>query len=39
MLTLAAQGEQVVRLGEIIARTGRQARVKYAGKLIFAAGA
>ncbi len=39
MLTLAAQGEQVVRLGEIIARTGRQARVKYAGKLMFAAGA
>ncbi len=39
MLTLAAQGEQVVRLGEIIARSGRQARVKYAGKLTFAAGA
>jgi phosphoribosylformylglycinamidine cyclo-ligase len=39
MLTLAANGEQVVRLGEIIERTGRQARVKYAGKLKFAAGA
>jgi phosphoribosylformylglycinamidine cyclo-ligase len=37
MLTLAAHGEQVVRLGEIIERTGRQARVKYAGKLKFAA--
>jgi phosphoribosylformylglycinamidine cyclo-ligase len=39
MLTLAANGEQVVRLGEIIERSGRQARVKYAGKLKFAAGA
>ena len=39
MLTLAAHGEQVVRLGEIITRSGRQARVKYAGKLTFAAGA
>ncbi|MGB7204607.1 MAG: phosphoribosylformylglycinamidine cyclo-ligase [Anderseniella sp.] len=35
MLTLAAEGEQVVRLGEIIDRTGRQARVKYSGKLTY----
>ncbi|MEO1162023.1 MAG: AIR synthase-related protein, partial [Pseudomonadota bacterium] len=33
MLTLAEAGEQVVRLGEISARTGRQARVKFAGAL------
>jgi phosphoribosylformylglycinamidine cyclo-ligase len=39
MLTLAAHGEQVVRLGEVIARSGRQARVKFSGKLGFAASA
>ena len=36
MLTLAGAGEQVVRLGEITGRTGRQARVKFAGKLSYA---
>ena len=35
MLSLAAAGEQVVRLGEIATRTGRQARVKFAGSLSF----
>lgn len=35
MLTLAASGEQVVRLGEIVTRTGRQARVKFTGSLSF----
>lgn len=35
MLTLAGAGEQVVRLGEITERTGRQARVKFAGKLSY----
>jgi hypothetical protein len=39
MLTLAAHGEQVVRLGEVIGRSGRQARVKFSGKLGFAASA
>ena len=39
MLTLAAHGEQVIRLGEVVARTGRQARVKFSGKLGFAASA
>ena len=35
MLTLAGEGEEVVRLGEVIERSGRQARVKYTGKLRF----
>jgi len=35
ILTLAASGEQVVRLGEIADRTGRQARVKFAGSLFY----
>jgi len=35
MLTLAGAGEQVVRLGEIVTRTGRQARVKFTGSLSF----
>jgi phosphoribosylformylglycinamidine cyclo-ligase len=39
MLTLAEHGEQVVRLGEVAGRTGRQARVKFSGKLGFAASA
>lgn len=36
ILTLAAAGEQVVRLGEIADRTGRQAKVKFTGTLSFA---
>jgi len=35
MLTLADAGEQVVRLGEIASRTGRQARVRFAGSLSY----
>ncbi len=35
MLTLADAGEQVVRLGEIVTRTDRQARVKFTGSLSF----
>ena len=36
MLTLAGNGEEVVRLGEIVERSGRQARVKFSGKLSYA---
>ncbi len=39
MLTLAAAGEQVVRLGHIIERSARQARVKFKGKLSYSEGA
>jgi phosphoribosylformylglycinamidine cyclo-ligase len=35
MLTLAGAGEQVMRLGSIAERTGRQARVKFTGKLAY----
>ena len=39
MLSLADAGEQVVRLGEIANRTGRQARVKFTGSLSYTSNA